>query len=103
MEASIPGDPPGRPLGPDGTARAHGGGATRPPTPRVPRRAGGQAGQQAHVPHGEPARQDPGGHEVLVVRLRPLPVRGQRTRTNARTRKGPKKTVAGKKSVKSLR
>jgi small subunit ribosomal protein S13 len=31
-----------------------------------------------------------------------LPVRGQRTRTNARTRKGPKKTVAGKKSVKSL-
>ena len=26
-----------------------------------------------------------------------LPVRGQRTRTNARTRKGPKKTVAGKK------
>ena len=32
-----------------------------------------------------------------------LPVRGQRTRTNARTRKGPKKTVAGKKSVKELR
>jgi small subunit ribosomal protein S13 len=28
---------------------------------------------------------------------RSLPVRGQRTRTNARTRKGPKKTVAGKK------
>jgi small subunit ribosomal protein S13 len=27
---------------------------------------------------------------------RGLPVRGQRTRTNARTRKGPKKTVAGK-------
>jgi len=26
-----------------------------------------------------------------------LPVRGQRTRTNARTRKGPRKTVAGKK------
>ena len=26
-----------------------------------------------------------------------LPVRGQRTRTNARTRKGPKRTVAGKK------
>jgi small subunit ribosomal protein S13 len=26
-----------------------------------------------------------------------LPVHGQRTRTNARTRKGPKKTVAGKK------
>ena len=31
---------------------------------------------------------------------RGLPVRGQRTRTNARTRKGPKKTVAGKKGVK---
>jgi small subunit ribosomal protein S13 len=31
---------------------------------------------------------------------RGLPVRGQRTRTNARTRKGPKKTVAGKKRVK---
>ena len=32
-----------------------------------------------------------------------LPVRGQRTRTNARTRKGPKKTVAGKKSVKGMK
>ncbi|MCH7995137.1 MAG: 30S ribosomal protein S13 [Planctomycetes bacterium] len=32
-----------------------------------------------------------------------LPVRGQRTRTNARTRKGPKKTVAGKKSVKEMK
>ena len=30
---------------------------------------------------------------------RGLPVRGQRTKTNARTRKGPKKTVAGKKKV----
>lgn len=28
-----------------------------------------------------------------------LPVRGQRTRTNARTRKGPRKTVAGKKQA----
>ena len=28
-----------------------------------------------------------------------LPLRGQRTRTNARTRKGPRKTVAGKKKV----
>ncbi len=28
---------------------------------------------------------------------RGLPVRGQRTRTNARTRKGPRKTIAGKK------
>ena len=32
---------------------------------------------------------------------RGLPVRGQRTKTNARTRKGPKKTVAGKKAVKA--
>ena len=32
-----------------------------------------------------------------------LPVRGQNTQTNARTRKGPKKTVAGKKGVKDLR
>ena len=31
---------------------------------------------------------------------RGLPVRGQRTRTNARQRKGPRKTVAGKKKVK---
>ena len=30
---------------------------------------------------------------------RGLPVRGQRTHTNARTRKGPKKTIAGKKKV----
>ena len=30
---------------------------------------------------------------------RGLPVRGQRTHTNARTRKGPKKTVAGKKKA----
>lgn len=34
---------------------------------------------------------------------RGLPVRGQRTRTNARTRKGKRKTVAVKKSVKQLR
>jgi len=32
-----------------------------------------------------------------------LPCRGQRTQTNARTRKGRKKTVAGKKSVKSMK
>jgi small subunit ribosomal protein S13 len=32
---------------------------------------------------------------------RSLPVRGQRTRTNARTRKGPRKTVAGKKKAPS--
>jgi small subunit ribosomal protein S13 len=34
---------------------------------------------------------------------RSLPCRGQRTRTNARGRKGPKKTVAGKKSVKGMK
>lgn len=34
---------------------------------------------------------------------RNLPVRGQRSKTNARTRKGPRKTVAGKKGVKDLR
>lgn len=32
-----------------------------------------------------------------------LPVRGQKTHSNARTRKGPRKTVAGKKSVKQLK
>lgn len=37
-----------------------------------------------------------------VRHRRGLPVRGQRTRTNARTRKGPKKTVAGKKGVKEM-
>jgi small subunit ribosomal protein S13 len=35
-----------------------------------------------------------------VRHRRSLPVHGQRTHTNARTRKGPKKTVAGKKKVK---
>lgn len=34
---------------------------------------------------------------------RNLPTRGQRTRTNARTRKGIKKTVAGKKGVKDMK
>ncbi|MEX0654253.1 MAG: 30S ribosomal protein S13 [Phycisphaeraceae bacterium] len=34
---------------------------------------------------------------------RGLPVRGQRTKTNARTRKGRRKTVAGKKSVKTMK
>jgi len=33
---------------------------------------------------------------------RGLPVRGQRTHTNARTRKGPAKSIAGKKSVKAV-
>jgi small subunit ribosomal protein S13 len=35
-----------------------------------------------------------------VRHRRGLPVHGQRTHTNARTRKGPKKTVAGKKKIK---
>jgi small subunit ribosomal protein S13 len=39
---------------------------------------------------------DIGSYEGLRHR-RGLPVRGQRTKTNARTRKGPKRTVAGKK------
>lgn len=34
---------------------------------------------------------------------RGLPVRGQHTQSNARTRKGPRKTVAGKKGVKEAR
>ena len=34
-----------------------------------------------------------------AARARGLPVRGQRTKTNARGRKGPKKTVAGKKKA----
>jgi small subunit ribosomal protein S13 len=38
-----------------------------------------------------------------VRHRRGLPCRGQRTRTNARTRKGPRKTVAGKKGVKEMR
>jgi len=38
-----------------------------------------------------------------VRHRRNLPVRGQRTRTNARTRKGVKKTVAGKKGVKDMK
>jgi small subunit ribosomal protein S13 len=37
-----------------------------------------------------------------IRHIRGLPVRGQRTRTNARTRKGPKKTVAGKKGIKEM-
>jgi small subunit ribosomal protein S13 len=35
-----------------------------------------------------------------VRHRRSLPVRGQRTKTNARIRKGPKRTIAGKKKVK---
>lgn len=43
---------------------------------------------------------DIGAYQGLRHR-RGLPVRGQRTHTNARTRKGPRKTVAGKKKVKA--
>ena len=38
-----------------------------------------------------------------IRHARGLPVRGQRTQTNARTRKGPRKTVAGKKGIKEQR
>jgi small subunit ribosomal protein S13 len=38
-----------------------------------------------------------------IRHARSLPCRGQRTQTNARTRKGKKKTVAGKKSVKDMK
>jgi small subunit ribosomal protein S13 len=44
-------------------------------------------------------KQEIGSYKGIRHR-RGLPVNGQRTRTNARTRKGPKKTVAGKKRVK---
>ena len=47
-------------------------------------------------------KQEIGSYQGVRHR-RGLPVHGQRTRTNARTRKGPKKTVAGKKGVKDLR
>lgn len=40
-----------------------------------------------------------GSHQGIRHR-KGLPVRGQRTQTNARTRKGPKRTVAGKKKAK---
>lgn len=39
------------------------------------------------------------GNYQGIRHRRNLPVRGQRTRTNARTRKGPKRTVAGKKKA----
>ena len=39
------------------------------------------------------------GNYAGLRHRRGLPVHGQRTRTNARTRKGPKKTVAGKKKA----
>ena len=55
-----------------------------------------------HVSQNVARLRDIGCYRGLRHR-RGLPVRGQRTRTNARTRKGPKKTVAGKKGVKDLR
>ncbi len=55
-----------------------------------------------HVAQNVSRLRDIGCYRGLRHR-RGLPVRGQRTRTNARTRKGPKKTVAGKKGVKDLR
>ena len=39
------------------------------------------------------------GYYEGIRHRRGLPVRGQRTKTNARTRKGPKRTVAGKKKA----
>ena len=39
------------------------------------------------------------GSDEGLRHRRGLPVRGQRTKTNARTRKGPKRTVAGKKKA----
>jgi len=60
-------------------------------------------GQLRRVIAGNISRlRDSGCYRGLRHR-RGLPVRGQRTRTNARTRKGPKKTVAGKKSVKGMK
>ena len=67
--------------------------------------------QEEHVVEGQLRRQV----QQNIIRLRDiacyrglrhrrgLPVRGQRTKTNARTRKGPRKTVAGKRSVKEMR
>ena len=64
--------------------------------------------EKNHVVEGQLRRQvaaniqrlkDIGTYRGLRHR-RGLPARGQRTRTNARTRKGPRKTVAGKKGIK---
>jgi len=67
--------------------------------------------EQNHIVEGELRRQiqqniarlrDIGCYRGLRHR-RGLPARGQRTRTNARTRKGPKRSVAVKRSVKERR
>lgn len=65
---------------------------------------------RAYVTEGQLRRQI--GQNIMRLRdigcyrglrhRRGLPVHGQRTRSNARTRKGPKKTVAGKKGVKEM-
>jgi small subunit ribosomal protein S13 len=47
---------------------------------------------------GDRRKVEIGSYEGIRHR-RGLPVRGQRTKTNARTRKGPKRTVAGKKKA----
>src|SRR5660397_266143 len=46
---------------------------------------------------GDIRRKDEIGNYQGLRHRRGMPVRGQRTKTNARTRKGPKKTVAGRK------
>ncbi len=66
--------------------------------------------QKNHVVEGQLKRQVLGHIQRLkdiacyrgIRHRRGLPARGQRTRTNARTRKGPRKTVAGKKGVKEM-
>lgn len=64
---------------------------------------------QSHKVEGD-LRRDVGGNIKRHLEMgsyrglrhrRNLPVRGQRTHTNARTRKGPRKTVAGKKQAPS--
>jgi len=67
--------------------------------------------EKVHVVEGQLRRQETQNITRLkdircyrgLRHIRGLPVRGQRTKTNARTRKGKKKTVAGKRSVKEMR
>ena len=63
------------------------------------------AGRRRLAP-ADPAEHRPAARHRQLPRQPPspqrCPVRGQRTRSNARTRKGPRKTVAGKKGVKEL-
>jgi small subunit ribosomal protein S13 len=61
-----------------------------------------EGGLRRQVQQNVARLKDIGSYRGLRHR-RGLPVRGQRTRTNARTRKGPRKTVAGKKGVKEMR